>query len=63
LDRHLIAPGPDLRWAVSKMLDPRLRDNAALLDLEGKEILLPPNAKFRPREDALAYRLEHLRDR
>jgi len=63
LDRNLIAPGPDLRWHVSKVLDPRLRDNAALLDLDGTELLLPQNARYRPREDALKYRLEHLRDR
>jgi putative restriction endonuclease len=62
LDRNLIAPGPDLRWHVSKMLDSRVRDNAALLDLDGKHVLFPPNAKYRPREDALSYRLEHLRD-
>jgi len=63
LDRNLIAPGPDLRWHVSKVLDPRLRDNAALLDLDGTDILLPQNARYRPREDALQYRLEHLRER
>ena len=62
LDRHLIAPGPDLCWHVSRVLDARLRDNAALLDLEGKKVLLPPNAKYRPRPDALEYRLKHLRD-
>ena len=61
LDRNLIAPGPDLRWRVSKMLDSRVRDNAALLDLDGKHVLFPPNSKYRPREDALSYRLEHLR--
>jgi putative restriction endonuclease len=63
LDRNLIAPGPDLRWHVSKVLDPRLRDNAALLDLDGTELLLPQNARYRPREDALQYGLEHLRER
>jgi putative restriction endonuclease len=62
LDRNLIAPGPDLRWHVSKMLDSRVRDNAALLDLDGKHVLFPPNGRYRPREDALSYRLEHLRD-
>lgn len=62
LDRHLIAPGTDLRWRVSKVLDPRLRDNAALLDLDGKDVLLPPSANYRPREDSLVYRLKHLRD-
>ena len=62
LDRNLIAPGPDLRWHVSKMLDSRVLDNAALLDLDGKNVLFPPNPKYRPREDALSYRVEHLRD-
>jgi putative restriction endonuclease len=62
LDRHLIAPGPDLRWHVSKVLDTRLRDNEVLLDLEGKDVLLPGNAKFRPRADSLEYRLDHLRN-
>jgi putative restriction endonuclease len=63
LDRNLIAPGPDLRWHVSKVLDARLRDNAALLDLDGTDLLLPQNARYRPRQDALQYRLEHLRER
>lgn len=63
LDRNLIAPGPDLRWHVSKLLDPRLRDNAALLELHGTNLLVPQNARYRPREDALKYRLERLRDR
>jgi putative restriction endonuclease len=63
LDRNLIAPGPDLRWHVSKLLDPRLRDNAALLELASMDVLLPQNARYRPREDALQYRLDHLRDR
>jgi putative restriction endonuclease len=61
LDNNLIAPGPDFRWHVSKLLDPRLRDNLALLDLDGKDILLPRNTKYRPRPDALEYRLSQLR--
>ncbi len=62
LDKNLIAPGPDLRWHVAKMLDPRLRDNHALLELEGKDLLLPRNGKYQPRRDALEYRLKHLRE-
>jgi putative restriction endonuclease len=61
LDRQLIAPGPDLRWHVAKVLDPRLRDNEVLRELEGRPVLLPPRPRHRPRPDALAYRLEHLR--
>jgi putative restriction endonuclease len=60
LDRNLVAPGPDLRWHVSKLLDERLPDNKPLLELKGKTVLLPPSAKYRPRTDSLQYRLERL---
>ncbi len=62
LDRNLIAPGLDLRWHVSTLLDPRLRDNHVLLELEGKDVLLPRNARYQPCTDALEFRIRQLRE-
>lgn len=60
VDHNLIAPGPDLKWHVSKVIDNRIADNAVLLDLEGRDIILPKDERFRPRKDALEWRMEGL---
>ena len=60
LDQHVIAPGPDMRWHVSKVVDKRIADNKPLLDLEGQEIIVPGQQSMRPRKDALEWRLERL---
>jgi putative restriction endonuclease len=60
LDKGLIAPGPDMCWHVSGVLDPRVPDNRALLDLEGKSLLLPRSQRYRPSSDALQWRMGHL---
>jgi putative restriction endonuclease len=60
LDKGLIAPGPDMCWHVSGVLDPRLPDNRALLDLEGKSLLLPRCQRYRPSPDAMQWRMTHL---
>lgn len=57
LDKNLIAPGPDFRWHISKLIDSRIADNQPLLELEGKEILLPKEKQFWPRKDALESRI------
>jgi putative restriction endonuclease len=61
LDHLLIAPGPNHRWHVSKSLDTRIRDNAALLDLSGQPLLLPRDHRYWPTEQALRWRLDNLR--
>lgn len=62
MDRNLIAPGPDFRWHVSKVLDRRIPDLRALCDLDERELLLPTEPRMYPKRDALAWRIERLRD-
>jgi putative restriction endonuclease len=63
MDKHLIAPGPDLKWHVSPMLDDRLPDLAMLVSLNGKSLLLPSETRFVPKREALEWRMDHLRRR
>jgi len=63
MDRNLIAPGPDLKWHVSPVLDERVPDLAMLVGLEGKTLILPTQARFAPKREALAWRIENLRRR
>ena len=60
LDRHIIAPGPDMKWHVSKVLDERIADNRPLMKLEGKGVFLPRKRSLYPRREALEWRLENL---
>lgn len=61
MDENLIAPTPDFRWQVSRVLDERIADHQFLLRLDGKPILLPDEKRWWPRQDVLAWRLEQLR--
>ncbi len=61
MDRHLIAPGPDLRWHVSRVLDRRIPDFARLTSLHGRPLFLPREARFAPKRESLEWRLEQLR--
>lgn len=63
MDRHLIAPGPDLRWHVSPLLDERVADHDRLISLSGKSLLLPSQSRFIPKQEALVWRLTRLRSR
>lgn len=60
LDHHIIAPGPDLKWHISRALDEHIADNQPLLALRGKDVIVPSKQSMRPREDALEWRLERL---
>ena len=60
LDKYILAPGPDLKWHVSSMLDKRNRDYQELIELDKKPLLLPANKKYYPRMDALEWRIGHL---
>ncbi len=60
MDKHIIAPGPDLKWHVSKTLDDRLADNRPLLDLEGKDLILPRAKAYSPKTEALEWRVSTL---
>lgn len=61
MDRNLIAPGPDHRWKVSRILDER-RSNGeeALIKLDGMTLLLPNDPAFHPAPEGLAWRVERL---
>jgi putative restriction endonuclease len=61
MDRDIIAPGPDLHWHVSKLLDPR-RSNGEkeLVALSGQSVLLPKDPAFHPDEEGLKWRCERL---
>jgi putative restriction endonuclease len=61
-DRSLIAPGPDLKWHVSSVLDARVPDFAALVGLEGKPLLPPKEARMFPKREVLEWRMERLRE-
>lgn len=63
MDRSLIAPGPDLKWHVSPDLDERVPDLAMLVGLEGKAVILPTQARFAPKREALEWRIKNLRRR
>ena len=62
MDRHLIAPGPDLVWHVSSTLDKRLGGDRKLLELEGEKILVPRKKDFLPAAEVLEWRLEKFRE-
>jgi putative restriction endonuclease len=60
MDQGVIAPGPDYRWHVSKLVDRRIPDNKALIELDGAPLILPRNKARAPDEACLAQRLERL---
>lgn len=62
MDKNMIAPGPDLKWHVSSALDARIADCKMLVELDGKPLLLPVEARMSPKQTALQWRLERLRD-
>ncbi len=57
MDRHILAPGPDLLWHVSPLIDPR-RSNGEqeLHNLAGRSLLLPKDPAFQPDEEGLRWR-------
>lgn len=60
MDKNIIAPGPDLKWHVSKALDNHIRENDPLLKLEGRSVLLPKDKLFHPDAESLKWRLNQL---
>jgi putative restriction endonuclease len=61
MDRDIIAPGPDLHWHVSKLIDPR-RSNGEkeIAEIAGKSVLLPKDPAFHPEAEGLKWRIEKL---
>jgi putative restriction endonuclease len=64
MDRHLLAPTPDHLWQVSARLDDRIKDNEALLELNGKPLIGPQGKgfshQFAPEASACSWRLIRL---
>ncbi|WP_226801820.1 HNH endonuclease, partial [Alkalilimnicola sp. S0819] len=60
MDRGIIAPGPDYRWHVSKVIDRRIPDNGQLLELEGAELVLPRDQRWHPSPEYLEARVATL---
>ena len=63
LDARLIAPGPDMRWYVSEVLDKRIPDNRPLVELAGQDVIFHGHKRHHPRAQALEWRVDHLRTR
>ena len=59
LDWHLIAPGPDMKWRVSRALDKRIPDNQGFLALAGEDVIFH-GVRHRPLQEALEWRVAHL---
>ena len=61
MDRHLIAPGPDLNWHVSGLLQAhRSNGEKELLELANHAVLLPHEPAFHPDPEGLAWRMAKL---
>lgn len=60
MDRHIIAPGVDRLWHVSGRVDPQIRDNLELINLEGRELLPPSDPDYVPDEAYLRWREDRL---
>jgi putative restriction endonuclease len=60
MDLNLIAPVTNRTWRVSKTLDDRLEGQRDLIVLAGRSILLPFEARYQPRDDALRWREESM---
>jgi len=61
LDLNLIAPGPDLKWHVSRAVEPRIPDNRPLVELDRKDVIFYGDQKYRPSEMSLEWRMANLR--
>jgi putative restriction endonuclease len=61
MDTRLLAPGPDLKWHVSKSLDKRIEGQTELLKLNGEKIILPAEERMMPDIVALEWRASQLR--
>lgn len=63
MDNFLIAPGPDLKWHVSKVIDAcEMADYGWLNKLRGRSLLLPADSAYHPNQEALAWRYEAMKN-
>ncbi len=61
LDQNLIAPGTDLKWHVSRIVESRIPDNGPLVELDKKDVIFYGEPKYRPSPKSLAWRMDNLR--
>jgi putative restriction endonuclease len=61
MDKNLIAPGPDLKWHVSSLIDSRIPDNTLLTSLDNKSLILPAESRWSPKKESLEWRIARLR--
>ena len=59
LDQRLVAPGPDMRWHVSNLLDKRIPDHQKLLELDGQRVIFS-GKRHHPARESLEWRLDRL---
>ena len=60
LDRHLIAPAPNMKWQISEAVDRRIPDNRPLTELEGQRVIFDGKRPHHPAPEALKWRIDHL---
>ena len=61
MDRSLIAPHPEGRWIVSRVIIPhRSSGEAELAKLHDKPLLPPSDEAFRPAPEAMRWRVQRL---
>ena len=60
MDRFLIAPGADLHWHVSRLLDDRVEGQRDLIVLRSRSVLLPTGRHYHPKTEALRWRQDRL---
>ena len=61
MDRNLLAPGPDLKWHVSPILNDRVADETSLLALNNETIITPRDNRYHPKAGSLEWRMLKLR--
>jgi len=61
LDQNLIAPGPDMKWHVSRVVERRIPDNRPLVELDRQDVIFHGDPKYRPSPTSLEWRVENLR--
>ena len=61
LDQNLNAPGPDMKWHVSRVVERRIPDNRPLVELDQQDVIFHGDPKYRPSPTSLEWRVENLR--
>jgi putative restriction endonuclease len=61
LDQRLLAPDPDGRWRISRIIEPRRsRGEEELVRLAGQKVLGPADSAFAPLRENLEWRFQRL---